>query len=308
MRFIRPVAEKKLACLSGVIFALFMLVPMPGTLLSQETAENWRSVRILDLNAMPWTSPPGRPAGWKFKNIHTIPATGGGAELVSIPPRWSTKSPRHYDKENGWYFFLAGRAAVAYYKNPQDQVGTVHTPRSGILFYGVEGAIHGFDERTSVPEGCVLLSWHDRRPSIEPVPFDSEETTFRGGPWPYPDILDTREMPWEESQDGVLVRPLYHRGDAQVEMRFYPAGWKSSGALQFADYDRWLYVLEGDLNLKVYAWPGDRHGKAMRATKGQVVEIPAHSLFGGSDTVESGAIGVWLLAWREQPGTLRSLE
>jgi hypothetical protein len=256
---------------------------------------------------MPWTSPARRPAGWKFKNIHTIEATGGGAELVFIPPEWSTTSSRHYDKESGWYYFLEGQSAVIYYKNPQDAVGTVHHNRPGTLFYGVEGAIHHFDQRTVASEGCILLSWHDKRPSIQPVPFDSNQTTLDGKPWPYPKIINTPEMPWEKSPENYLVRRLYDVGGANLEMRYYPPGWKSSGPRQYADFDRWIYVLDGFLGLTVYEGTKDVNGKAMRAWKGQVVEVPANSIFGGGNTMEAQDIGAWVLVWREQGGSVTEL-
>jgi hypothetical protein len=267
----------------------------------------WGRVRVLDLNSMPWTSPPKRPSGWKFKNIHTIESTGGGAELVFIPPSWSANSPRHYDKENGWYYFLEGQSAVLYYKNPQDQAGTLYINRPGTLFYGVEGAIHFFDQRTVVPEGCVLLSWHDKRPAIQPVPFNSSETTYNGNAWPYPKILKTSELAWEKSADGYLFRRLYDAGEANLEMRYYPPGWKTSGSKQYADYDRWMYMLDGSFMLKVYEGPRDVNGKTMRIWKGQVLEVPANAIFGGADTLEAIDIGAWVLVWRERSGKITEI-
>lgn len=286
-------------CFAAVLLFGPLLPSTPG---SDEPNTGWRAVRILDLPTMPWTSPTGRPAGWKFKNIHTIESTGGGAELVFIPPNWTAKSPRHYDKESGWYFFLAGENAVVYYTNPQDQTGKVYHNKAGVLFHGVEGAIHGFDERTLVTDGCVLLGWHDKRPTIEPVPFDSKETTFRGGPWPYPKVFDTRDLAWRQLPEGYFAKKLYEVNGVTLEMRYYPPGWKSSGPKQYADHERWIYLLDGSLNLKVYEWPADAHGKEMRARTGQVIEVPARSILGGGDTVEAGEIGAWLLIWSEKEG------
>jgi len=294
-------------CMAVLTVALGTALPAQAQTASPSEPAAWDRVRVLDLNSMPWTSPPRRPPGWKFKNIHTIETTAGGAELVFIPPGWSTNSPRHYDKENGWYYFVEGESAVIYYKNPQDQVGTVYHNRPGTLFYGVEGAIHYFDVRTVVPEGCILLSWHDKRPTIQPVPFDSKETTLNGQPWPYPRIINTPEEPWEKSPDGYLSKRLYDNGGPSLEMRYYSPGWRSSGAKEYADYDRWIYVMNGSLNLKVYEGPKDANGKAMRAWKGQVVEAPANAIFGGADTIEATEIGAWVLVWREQSGTIREI-
>src|SRR5713101_8012461 len=125
-------------CSAALILVLGTALSSQAQATSPSERVNWNHVRILDLNSMPWTSPPKRPSGWKFKSIHTIETTAGGAELVFIAPEWSTNSPRHYDKENGWYYFLEGESAVIYFKNPQDQVGTVYHNRPGTVFYGVE--------------------------------------------------------------------------------------------------------------------------------------------------------------------------
>src|SRR5262249_9254610 len=105
-------------------------------------------------------------------------------------------------------------------------------------------------------------------------------------------------MPWEKSPEGYLSKKLYDRSGANLEMRYYPPGWKTSGPKQYADYDRWIYLMNGSLNLKVYDGPNDVNGKAMRAWKGQVVEAPAHAIFGGADTIEANEIGAWILIWR----------
>ncbi len=280
-----------------VIFLLVELLSvqylLTQNLMPRPTEEAWQQVRILDLNSMPWTTK--RLPGWKFKDIHANPATGAASWLIFVPPNWSTNSSRHYDHENGWSFFLQGGFAVIYYKNPQDQVGTVYPVKAGDLFYGVEGAIHNFDQRTLVPEGCILLSWHDKPTSITPVPFDSKETTLHGDPWPNPKNFDTRTIEWEKTDAGYMVKKLYQLGGATMEMRYYPPGWKSSGPREYADYQRWMYLLDGDLNLR-------------RATKGEVVEVPAHAILGGGTTIESGESGSWVLLWREQNGNIFKLE
>jgi len=266
----------------------------------------WRQVRILDLNSMPWTSK--RLQGWRFKDIYANPTTGAASWLVFTPPNWSTSTPRHYDHENGWYYFLEGQFGVVYYKNPQDQTGTLYRVKAGDLFYGIEGAIHSFDQRTLMPEGCILLSWHDKPTSITPVPLDSQETTFHGGPWPAAKMVDTREIEWDKSEDGSLAKSLYRSGGAVMEMKYYPPGWKSSGPRQYADHMRWMYVLEGQMNLRLYRWPADAYGNVVQVTKGQVVEAPSHSIFGGGNTIESGESGTWVLVWQEQAGNIFKLE
>ena len=273
---------------------------------SKATEQAWQQARILDLNSMPWTTK--RLPGWKFKDIQANPTTGAASWLIFIPPNWSTNSSRHYDHENGWNYFLQGEFAVLYYKNPQDQVGTVYTVKAGDLFYGVEGAIHNFDQRTLVPEGCILLSWHDKPTSITPVPFDSKETTFQGGPWPSPKTFDTRTVEWEKTDEGYLVKKLYQLDGAAMEMRYQPPGWKSSGSREYADYERWMYLLGGDLTLRLYRWPGDMYGNVVHVTKGQVVDVPAHAILGGGNTMESGESGTWLLVWKEQSGNILKLD
>jgi len=291
-------------CFLGLLCLLCSFYPMrlgaqAGDVLP---AQNWNRVRILDLNSMPWVIPPKAPEGWKLKNIHTIESTGGGINLVFIPPNWAPKDPRHYDKANGWYYFLSGETSIIYYRSPQDQVGEILRFRPGQLFTGVEGAIHGFGPQVIVPDGCVVLDWHDRRPVLVPIPFDYKETTFNGRPWPFPKTVDTRDEPWEKSAEGYIVKKLYDVNGATVELRYYAPEWRSSGPMRYADFDRWMYVLNGAFDVRAYEWPGDSNAKLLHATKGQVVEIPVHSIFGGGNTIEPKDIGAWVLVWRERGG------
>lgn len=131
--------------------------------------------------------------------------------------------------------------------------------------------------------------------------------TLNGRPWPYPKISNVLELAWQKTSDGYLSKSLYDVNGANLEMRYYPPGWKTSGPKQYASYDRWIYVLNGSLHLTAYEGIKDVNGKAMLAGKGQVVEIPAHAIFGGADTFEAGEIGAWILIWREQNGTINDL-
>jgi hypothetical protein len=138
--------------------------------------------------------------------------------------------------------------------------------------------------------------------------LDSSETTFHGNPWPVAKVVNTREVEWEKTDDGSQVKHLYQFDNASMEMKYYPPGWKSSGPREYADYTRWMYVLDGQMNLRLYRWPADMYGNVVQITKGEVIEVPPHSIFGGGNTMESGESGTWAIVWREQAGIILKLD
>ncbi len=258
---------------------------------------------VLDTINMPWES----NGDSRIKTLHVDRVKQRSVVIRFFPPggavtpyRWFHRSVRET------FLFLWGEYPGWEFSGPEDTAGRVVPFRAMSFMDRPPLSLHGRRPAASMT-GSEFLQWHSHGGAFDNDPNESEALPF-GAPSPPgvsrfrpPDVVATESLPWQPhpALPGALIRLVARApddapaGHYPITMVSLPRDWSGGDAILAAGGRPWVYVLWGDLALRVDGterrlsrgffldWdaPGDiRHGGAKTGGDGCVVFCVGHVL------------------------------
>lgn len=281
----------------------------------------YASVRILDTEVMPVTSPPNA-TGWGIKTLFENPA-GGSLRILYVPP--GAEGARvHYHEFHEWAYNIAGDFTNNESTTPDQVSGPLQRFREGNFLsrppYSLHGGERGRQKFMASQIGAVILIMEESGVNAGTYTVDPASRSQTGGNsnpddlgmkynpnykeimhWSNPRIIDTlNEMPWQpvESSPGLNVKYLVDDPSHgyRATMWFLEAGAKTpelSKAHYYENAYQLNFVIAGDLKIQTYSSPGKK-GESYTLGQHYFVERPPMSIVGLVAEGATTAGAVWL--------------
>lgn len=296
-------------CRTGFRLVLFFALMSPTGSFGADD-ESWRTLRIVDVNALEWGD------AWKGLNdtsrAKMLYQNESGAFLLYIDfdAGWDAiNKARHYHDFHEWNYVLSGDFMIYEFVNPTQEKGTLVPMRPGTWMSRPPFSIHGHradamqHQRVTTPSVQLAYVEGGINYSLDPSSkWYSEEwknvkqfTQAR-----FQDTATTVYMEWEDADNlpGASVKWLTDdmRDGFRSRLVYVPAGWKHPGGASksyFEKAQRFVYVLFGDLKISASNDPDD-DGQSVTVFKDYFVDQPPMSLWGWDEGSLSRKGSMWL--------------
>lgn len=270
--------------------------------------------RVIDTSTVEWV-PEINLKGFLRRLLYEDPETGSSTHIWQIPPGWgvhsmSGKPGRHIHRTvRERSLILEGEQPRWEYYHPRQTEGTFGMDRKWSFQDRPPRCLHGLEPGPTSKTGSRILFWdtgvsRDRKVWGEEEEKETLVIPFEGDLEKYGDEFapgthtDVNTIPWERhpAVKGWKRRVLAERAsDAPpVFMVHVPTDWDAGDQevrLAVAAPRRWLYVINGDLPLTVYADKSDSAGETVQLREGFYLEFfgPASIGFRKGQSPEIGA-------------------
>lgn len=290
---------------------LFLTVVLFACSLNFAGAEDaWRSLRVLDANALDWDDSWAGLRGTSQGKKLFSSDSGAFMLLVEFDQGWdAVNKGRHFHDFHEWGFVLEGDFLIYEFVSPAQEKGSLYTMRPGTWMSRLPFSIHG--------NRADAMDWQQVTPGSRQLVFIEGGKNYVLDPehkWYRPDWQNITAftqprfqntalpgvMEWEQSVElpGAKVKWLSDDidGGFRSQLVYVPAGWSRPDGAQksyFEKAQRFVYMLSGDLKVQVVEGPDDA-GKSVTLRKDYFVEQPPKSIWGWGEGALSEKGAMWL--------------
>ena len=265
------------------------------TAVEQHDTISEASYRILDTSEIEWV-PEINLKGFLRRLLYEDPETGSSTHIWQIPSGWgvhsmSGKPGRHIHRTvRERSIILEGEQPRWEYSHPRQTEGTFGMDQKWSFQDRPPRCLHGLEPGPTSKTGSKILFWdtgvsRDRKVWGEAEEMETLVIPFDGDLEKYGDDFapgrhtDTYGLPWEKHPvvGGWKRKVLSERTpDAlPASLVHVPTDWDAGSApvrLAAQEERHWLYIMNGDLPLTVYADDSDP-GKAVHLKEGFYLEL-----------------------------------